>query len=514
MLGTLLNTTGFRPVCVAAFFVFYSGCFHDSMGESLGPVTQATTESTETGETTDTTTDPSTTAGPTDPTTSDTETTESPTTDPTDATTISCTPGEENCMCNGSVCDDGLVCDDDLCIPEGEGFCGDGEVDPGESCDDGNDEDDDVCHNDCRLPGELLWDNVHNGPANGIDAGFAVASTSEGMVFAGGYETVDGFAREALIRQYTPEGTEGWSTSFGTLLPDANDVVTGLAISQDTTLVAVGAQQGLNGTDTFLKGYSLEGSEVWDSLRAAGNSRTYFPEDVVVAEDGTIFVAGSSTFDNNDNDAWVAAFDPTGELIWEHFEFLGGGFEEEARGVALIDPAGEQGLIACGFQTDPDNLDLEVWLARYPAQGTEPMWQYQYSDADNVDDSAVDCEVVGNNALVLARRGDATDLRTLELTDGDPVINPKLVEGVTPGGIAVSLENSLVVSGTTADSDIWVRRFDSGGSEVWTTTHDGPAGDEDFGQRVTVDATGHIAVVGGVTNLTEGFNLWVGRFAP
>ncbi|MGB1014423.1 MAG: hypothetical protein ACPG4T_09850, partial [Nannocystaceae bacterium] len=79
--------------------------------------------------------------------------------------------------------------------------------------------------------------------------------------------------------------------------------------------------------------------------------------------------------------------------------------------------------------------------------------------------------------------------------------------------LAISPDNSIVLTGTS-NSDIWVRRFDSDGKELWTTTHDGPAGDEDFGQRVAVDPTGHVAVVGGVTNLTQGFNLWVGRFVP
>ncbi|MGB1014422.1 MAG: hypothetical protein ACPG4T_09845, partial [Nannocystaceae bacterium] len=84
---------------------------------------------------------------------------------------------------------------------------------------------------------------------------------------------------------------------------------------------------------------------------------------------------------------------------------------------------------------DPEGLDREVWVARYPAAGTEPTWAYYYTDQVDGDDFAVDCEVVGSNALVLADVGDNADLRTIGLNDGDPVINPKLIEAVTPGGL-------------------------------------------------------------------------------
>lgn len=62
-----------------------------------------------------------------------------------------CEPGLAGCPCPAMApCEDGLVCEDDTCVPP-TATCGDGIVSGTEQCDDGNAEDTDACTSSCLV---------------------------------------------------------------------------------------------------------------------------------------------------------------------------------------------------------------------------------------------------------------------------------------------------------------------------------------------------------------------------
>lgn len=52
-----------------------------------------------------------------------------------------------------------------------------------------------------------------------------------------------------------------------------------------------------------------------------------------------------------------------------------------------------------------------------------------------------------------------------------------------------------------ADDDIWVRKYDSTGTELWTSTHN--RGGHDFVRGMSIDELGHPIVTGHVWNGTD-----------
>ncbi|MCB9752301.1 MAG: DUF4215 domain-containing protein [Myxococcales bacterium] len=82
------------------------------------------------------------------------------------ATTSGCPAGAQGCACDGGGCDDGLNCQDDVCVLAS---CGDGVLDDGEECDEGDANDDmGACKSDCTL--QVCGDGFV-GPREGCDDG-------------------------------------------------------------------------------------------------------------------------------------------------------------------------------------------------------------------------------------------------------------------------------------------------------------------------------------------------------
>jgi cysteine-rich repeat protein len=78
--------------------------------------------------------------------------------------------------------------------------------------------------------------------------------------------------------------------------------------------------------------------------------------------------------------------------------------------------------------------------------------------------------------------------------------------------------NVFAVGWTTAASglsDVWIRKYDPEGNELWTRTVDGPAGGHDRGRAAAVDSQGNVLVAGFVTgDPSQGRNLWVRKLDP
>ena len=128
------------------------------------------------------------------------------------------------------------------------------------------------------------------------------------------------------------------------------------------------------------------------------------------------------------------------------------------------DPSGN--VIAVGY-TFEDVSQADIWIRKYAPDGTETWTMTVMGMAEGGDDRAF--------------------------------------------GVTTSDSGEIYAVGkiqdATSNDDIWLRKMDADGMEIWTATYDGPDGGDDSGQAVWWSATG--IAVAGITNTQSGNDIIV-----
>ena len=164
--------------------------------------------------------------------------------------------------------------------------------------------------------GDEVWTRQFGSPES--DSASGVAVDGEGNVYVAGWtggalpDQVSAGMEDAFLRTYSPEGTVLWTRQFGH--PDSSDGANGLAVDVEGNVYMAGYTNTADRGDrnAFLRKYDPAGGERWSRLGEGFNSGF----SVVVAEEGNVYVAGSTTDRKVLGDALLRKYDPTGEELW------------------------------------------------------------------------------------------------------------------------------------------------------------------------------------------------------
>ena len=83
-------------------------------------------------------------------------------------------------------------------------------------------------------------------------------------------------------------------------------------------------------------------------------------------------------------------------------------------------------------------------------------------------------------------------------------------------GVAVDAQDNIAICGDVgvgeSSSDTWVALLDPAGVELWSITSDGPQGENDIAEDVAVDSLGGVWAVGSVRVAANNSDIWVARY--
>lgn len=199
------------------------------------------------------------------------------------------------------------------------------------------------------------------------------------------------------------------------------------------------------GNDTCSDTCIEECGQQWETIVGERDTAS-FGNDAAVGSDGSVAVVGTQQGRDN-NDIWVARYDADGSELWSTSVDLGG--NDSASSVAMDD----SGNIVVVGTVSGDNAQ-DIWVQAYDADGNE-LWGDRHDGATN-----------------------GADFGTSVAYDGD---------------------GNAIVAGTVrdgeGDTDLWIRKYGTDGSETWTETYTGPGNGEfstDQSAEVAVDADGDI----------------------
>jgi cysteine-rich repeat protein len=397
-------------------------------------------------------------------------------------------------------------------------LCGNGELDPGEACDDGNDEWLDACRPDCTHAYEVLWTHSYDGPASFHDVFADVVVDESGTIYVAGTHVVEGTRRELLVKAYSAQGREGWSFSWRgggdgpdhgralARLPGGDLVICGLSTTDE------------HGEDFLVMRVTPgEAEPVW--VREYNGPNVDAGDDwcasVAVDAAGDIIAVGSEkTTASGGWDIVVRKVDEDGELLWSRGHgdpFDGGDF---GLGVGVDS---DLNVVVLGRVREAAGLN-RAWLRRYLADGTE-QWTYRsgVDGSENWWANDVALDAVGE--ILLTGTLSSNVVTTKLDADAEEVWRHEASNGSYGNGVTVDADGRVAVAGTlqtmSEGADVWAGGFDETGAPRWGFTY----GNEvlkidDWGNAVAIDHEGDVIVVGVETVLGQQRNGWIRKIRP
>jgi len=412
-----------------------------------------------------------------------------------------------------------------------EPACGDGKRDPGEECDDGNSVQGDGCNNDCVLSGTELWTRTLD---KAMARGVATDSADNVIVAGSIYVDADEDDTNIWVRKYDAAGDEVWARpNNGGARSGASDVATD---SADNVIVVGSAFVPDHAYEFWGRKWDAGGYEIWSLTYGTTNNDG--ASAVTTDSADNVIVVGSFPVDAFDHDISVRKHDPEANELWMQLYDIG--LDEVAMGEGVAtDSAGN--VVALGW-IKVDYESEHIWLRKYDPAGSE-LWTETDAGGAVVAVSDVATDSADNIVVVGVEHVEEADsniwVRKYDLA-GDELWTRTYDGGDHDYASAVatdSADNVIVVGevrgvqGDYSSHDIWVRKYDAAGTEMWTRTYDGPAGpdeekldvggdpgttpDDDSASAVATDTHDNIIVVG-ICACTPGVRstMWIRKYTP
>lgn len=248
------------------------------------------------------------------------------------------------------------------------------------------------------------------------------------------------------------------------------DSALGVAVDAAGNVVVTGYEvDAVGDANVWVQGYGSDGTpglSVTLDPSGGGNDRGYA---IALDEGGNIYLAGSTASEKDASDLWFAKLDPRGAMLWQQIISGPETGTDEARAIAVRgDTVAVAGFVRTG------NGDNDVWVSARSVDDGVELWTDVVAGPDGLDDRA--------------------------------------------NGVAIDPDGNVVIAGYFAsegfNTDVWLRKYDPTGVELWTTQYDNPNGTEERGYGVTLTPQGMIAVAGTTPSPVNNEDIWYGKFEP
>ena len=248
--------------------------------------------------------------------------------------------------------------------------------------------------------GTEVWSRTYGGANNDIlfdvqltaDGGFVLAGETGSLGTSGAPES------NFWLIKVDSDGFEEWQRKYGNPggTPSSSGSESGSARAVRPTgdggYILVGKSTGVSGDAIRAVKTDSDGAVQWDSELASSAGGVAY--DVIETSSGSFVVAGNSNTDETGSDALLIELDSEGDTVWSRS--YGGGYNDEARSLALTDDGG----YALGGFTWSHGAGLsDFWLVKTGDQG-ELQWQRSFGGVPR--DAAHSVAQTGDGGFALA----------------------------------------------------------------------------------------------------------------
>lgn len=358
-------------------------------------------------------------------------------------------------------------------------------------------------------PPAAPWTHVIDGAAHGHDRALDVEVDPANDVVAAGYVSGADRADDLWLIKLDAQGERVWSVLDETG-PDMGAAASGIGIDGDGNIAVAGSffTTEDEGWDVLVRSYDADGELRWEHVHAGIGHVDDQGVGAAAHPDGRVVVVGfegqAELMRKPDIDAWIAAFDADGTLAWTDLHDGPASGIDAALDVAIAD---DGDVVVAGYETTAER-DSDIWIRRYDAGGDE-LWTVTHDGPEHGFDRGTSVAVTPDGGIVVTGHvcvaGQAWDAWVGRYDADGELIWVRTHDGEASvfdaaNDVAVDDDGAIVVTGYEfVDGealDVWVRKYDADGEEIWTHTHGGPARGDDQGAGVAIDADGFVYVAG------------------
>ncbi|MEK7764983.1 MAG: hypothetical protein AAB368_01985, partial [bacterium] len=350
---------------------------------------------------------------------------------------------------------------------------------------------------DC--PPTLAWSRTYSGAGANYDEALRVTARRNGDVVTGGYQLVAGARTTWLVRKYSAAGPLLWSRTWNAA--NQNDLVTGVAEDGAGNVYVTGKAN----SDIMTRKYDSNGNVLWTKNWGGAFGGDDFAERIAVAG-SAVYVAGREQYGAGSNRWVILKYDTAGNLLWTR-NYAGGAALFDTLYGAAVDGGGN---VIVNGDTELGGGNYDWMIRKYDTAGTL-LWFKTYDGPTGQDDISwsVATDSLDNVIVAGRERYSAGGYRwvTRKYDSGGTLLWSRTQASPAGAadeakGVAVTVGDQLLVCGYETRSDLgtavdWVvRRYDAAGTLHWSVTYNGPTNGTDYPSDISVAPDGSFVVVG------------------
>jgi len=364
------------------------------------------------------------------------------------------------------------------------------------------------------------WVRTYNGPGNGIDIAFSVATDNLGNVYVAGNSPGDTSANDITTIKYNSAGQEQWVQRYNGPgnSDDGTNGTNAIAVDSSGNIYVAGWSAGTETTDYVVIKYNNNGDQQWaQRYNGAGNGYDA-PYGIALDSSGNVYVTGASTGDGTGSDYTTIKYNSDGVEQWvKSYNGSGNGYDAalsltaDASGNVYVTglSTAQNGLGDC-VTIKYDTSGNQQWAKIYdgPANGTDYGNSIAVDDAGNVYVTG-SSEASQTNRDYLTIKYDSSDQEQWAMTYSSAGSNFDEGRSVALDGSGnVYVTGVLAYSEGKSSTDDWgTIKYNSSGAEQWVRIFNGPASIADEAWSIAVDVNGNSYVVGYSHGPTSGSDL-------
>ncbi|MCB0724522.1 MAG: SBBP repeat-containing protein [Ignavibacteriae bacterium] len=335
------------------------------------------------------------------------------------------------------------------------------------------------------------WSKRYNGPVNGSDIAYSIATDASGNVYVTGNNSDTITQRTNIVTiKYNPSGIVQWSDVYNGL-SSGLDYGRDVAVDDSGNVYITGSEASPSNSDCVTIKYNSSGAIQWIRKRSNSEGKK------LIIHQGSIYVMGN-TLTSSNNDLLLIKYDASGTELWSKTYNGTASGPDLGTGIAVDNPGN---VIISGNEYIGPNYGFVT--VKYNPSGSQ-LWATVFNSPNTGSDESSDIAVDDLGNSYVCGYSDSSGFRSfitvMYNSNGIFQWYDKYLQGLDGNANRISGANGVIYATGYArspsfDYDYITAKYNSSG-RLWIKSYNGFSGN-DVAYSLTIDPNLNVYVTGG-----------------